>query len=607
MVWLLVAILGQIILGTAAVADKLLLRKRVPDPVVYTFWLGFLGIFSAVLLPFGFLHLSVSFILVGIVSGVIFILSLLVLYIVLAKTNASSTLPFVAALIPLCTLPFSALLISTRVSGMDIVGILILIAGALFFFFAEAHALRMRLTLLMVASAALYGFSSVLQKIVFEHTNFITGFFWAKMGEVLGAIFLLALPALRKRILRASIGITGINRMWYLANRIWASSGSLLLNIAIFLSHPALVQSTQSFRYVIIFVASWLMLRERSRGKELRLKISATILIMFGIGWLGLIEYARNIPYDANRAITWGVTFSGKFSRALGVDWQDNFNAIINDLHPKKIRLISYWDHVELTEGSYDFSETDWLLEQLRGKSIEVMFALGLKAPRWPECHLPDWARERSPETREVTLRAYMSAIIRRYSDNPNIKIWQVENEPFLRFGKECPSRVSDFLEKEIALVRQIDPTRQIIITDGGEFGRWYKAVGAGDIFGSTMYRKVHIPSIDWLTDTVYYPFDSSFFRLKQKSIRWLTGYRDKKFIVVELQAEPWGHVEIPLLPYRQQIELFSPAYFEDTIQFARKTGFDEYYLWGAEWWYYLREEKHDARYWNIAKKLLNN
>jgi len=607
MTWLFIAILGQIILGTAAVADKLLLRKRVPDPIVYTFWLGFLGIFSVVLLPFGFLHLSFPFILVGIISGVVFILSLLVLYTVLAKTSASSSLPFIAALIPLCTLPFSAVFIATHVSGMDMVGILLLIAGALFFFFAQAHALRMRLALLMIASASLYGFSSVLQKIVFEHTNFVTGFFWAKMGEVLGVMFLLALPELRKRIFRTNIETTGANRMWYLANRIWASSGSVLLNIAIFLSHPALVQSTQSFRYVVIFIASWLILREQSRGRELRLKICATIFIILGIGWLGLLEYTRSIPIRVDRQVTWGVSFSGKYSRALGLDWQDNFKAIIEDLRPKKIRLVSYWDHVEFFQGKYDFSETDWLLEQLHGKPIEVIFTLGLKAPRWPECHLPDWARELSPETREEALRMYMSAVIIRYRDNPNIKIWQVENEPFLRFGKECPSRVSDFLEKEIALVRRIDQMRPILITDGGEFGRWYKAVMAGDIFGSTMYRNVHIPSIEWLTDVVYYPFDASFFRLKQKIIRWLTGAQDKKFIVVELQAEAWGRVEIPLLPYSEQIELFSPAYFEDTIKFARRTGFDEYYLWGAEWWYYAKQEHADARYWDIAKKLLNN
>ncbi|MEK7074541.1 MAG: hypothetical protein AAB968_02140, partial [Patescibacteria group bacterium] len=577
MSWLLIAILGQIMLGTAAVVDKLFLRKRISDPIVYTFWLGVLGVFAVFLLPFGFQSLSYSFIVIGICSGVVFLLSLLTLYIALSRTSASTILPFIAALTPFLTLPFSSLLITAQVNGMDMIGMLLLIMGAIIFFLAKRSALPKTIMLLAFASAALYGFSSVLQKIVFEHSNFFTGFFWAKMGEVLCALSLLMVPQLRKRIFAANLHVNGTHRIRYLLNRVWASSGSLLLNGAIFLSHPALVQSSMSFRYVVIFIASWFLLQERSRGKELWLKIVATVFVISGIGWLGIIEYARNIPYDANRTITWGVTFSGKYSRALGLDWQDNFKAIIEDLHPKKIRLISYWDHVEFFQGKYDFSETDWLLTQLRGKPIEVIFVLGIKVPRWPECHLPNWARELSPEMREKALHAYMSAVIMRYRDNPNISVWQIENEPFLRFGKECPSRVNGFLEKEIALVREIDQTRLILITDGGEFGRWIKAIKAGDIIGSTMYRRIHTPSISPYIGIIDYPLSPSFFRLKQKLARWFTGEHAKQFIVVELQAEAWGHVEIPLLSYDEQTTLFSPAYFEDTIQFARETGFDEY------------------------------
>ena len=230
---------------------------------------------------------------------------------------------------------------------------------------------------------------------------------------------------------------------------------------------------------------------------------------------------------------------------------------------------------------------------------------IGMKAPRWPECHLPDWSRDLSLADREVALRDYMRAVVRHYRDNQNIKMWQVENAPILKFGKDCPSRESDFLQKEIALVRASDPSRQILVTDSGEFGLWYSAVKAGDVFGSTMYREAYSPTFGWLIGVIHYPLDASYFRLKQKNIRWLTGEHDKKIIVVELQAEPWGSVEVPLLPYSEQIALFSPAYFDETIQFARDAGFNEYYLWGAEWWYYVREKYGESRYWERAKILL--
>ncbi len=604
MTWLLIAIFGQIILGTAAIADKLFLRSRVSDPIIYTFWIGILGIFSATLLPFGFLHLAFPFILIGIVSGIVFILSLLALYTVLAKTDASSSLPFIAALVPLSTLPFSIVLIAAHVSGMDIVGIVFLVTGAFFFFFATQKAMRMNLILWIAGSAALYGFSSVLQKIVFEHSNFVTGFFWAKMGEVTGALFLLLLPQLRKRILHARVKISGSSWVWYAANRVWASFGSVLLNIAIFLSHPALVQSTQSFRYVVIFTASWLVLHERVRGRELRLKIIATVFIAIGIGWLGVIEYARSIPYDANRTITWGITFSSKYSQKLGLNWKENFNAIIDQLHPKEMRLIAYWDDIEKDHGIFDFSDLDWELARAREQGISVVLVIGMKTPRWPECHVPVWARELTSQDRERALNDYIPRVINRYRDDPEIDKWQIENEPFLKFGL-CAMRNADFLEHEVALVRSLDSGHQIIITDGGEFGSWNRAIRAGDIFGTTMYRRVYPPSMGRYIGVVDYPLSPSFFRFRQKFARWLTGEYKKPFIVIELQAEPWGAVEVPLLSYEEQINIFPPDYFRETIQYAKDTGFDEYYLWGAEWWYYVGITHNNWTYWNEVKNLM--
>ena len=105
--WLLIALAGQFILGTAAVGDKLLLRRRVSDPIVYTFWLGVLGIFAAFLLPFGFSVLPMNLILLALLSGVIFISSLLVLFVGLSEMDAFSVLPLTSAVIPLWTFGFS--------------------------------------------------------------------------------------------------------------------------------------------------------------------------------------------------------------------------------------------------------------------------------------------------------------------------------------------------------------------------------------------------------------------------------------------------------------------------------------------------------------------
>ena len=42
---------------------------------------------------------------------------------------------------------------------------------------------------------------------------------------------------------------------------------------------------------------------------------------------------------------------------------------------------------------------------------------------------------------------------------------------------------------------------------------------------------------------------------------------------------------------------------FKEMINFSSKTGFDTFYLWGVEWWYWLKLNGHDEL-WLEAKKL---
>ena len=97
------------------------------------------------------------------------------------------------------------------------------------------------------------------------------------------------------------------------------------------------------------------------------------------------------------------------------------------------------------------------------------------------------------------------------------------------------------------------------------------------------------------------------YFRIKEKIIRFLINDYNKRFIVIELQAEPWSPKGLWEISYEEQMRLFRLDYFIGTIKYAKETGFDEYYLWGAEWWYYLKEKYNDSRYWDYGKILFRN
>ncbi|TSC75397.1 MAG: Uncharacterized protein G01um101433_894 [Parcubacteria group bacterium Gr01-1014_33] len=559
--WLLIASLAQIILGTSAVFDKLLLKRKIFDPWAYTFWLGVLGAFALLLAPFGSFFIPPKALVIALVAGAIFIFAMLALFEALSKSHASIVLPAIGGLSPVLTLILAFFVFNGKFNGMDAIGFLFLILGSAAFFLTEERELKWHILSLVIFSAFFFGISNVLSKIVFESAPFIPAFIWIKMGGVCAVLSLLLIPSLRKKIFHAHAASGASHNAWYLANRGYAAIGSLLVSFAISLAHPALVDATQSLKFAVIFIASGIFLKEHIAGKMVWKKILATFLIIAGLVWLGLVEYAREIPVDTVRPITWGVTFSSKFSRALGLDWQKNFEAIVTELHPKKIRLVAYWDEIEKTRGEFDFSELDWQIQKSQEANIPVILAVGMKMPRWPECHIPAWAREIPIQTTEAKppygglasvtleehLRDYIKVVINRYKNHPALAVWQIENEPFLRFGK-CVERGENFLQKEIALVKSLDPSHPILVTDSGEFGLWYRAIRAGDIFGTTMYRKVYPPSVGRWTGIFQYPLSPAFFRFKTKLLRLIAGEQDKKFIVIELQGEPWGSVEIPLL-----------------------------------------------------------
>ena len=42
---------------------------------------------------------------------------------------------------------------------------------------------------------------------------------------------------------------------------------------------------------------------------------------------------------------------------------------------------------------------------------------------------------------------------------------------------------------------------------------------------------------------------------------------------------------------------------FKEMINFASQTGFEKQYLWGAEWWYWLKKQGL-SKHWEVAREL---
>jgi hypothetical protein len=289
----------------------------------------------------------------------------------------------------------------------------------------------------------------------------------------------------------------------------------------------------------------------------------------------------------------YGVTFAPQAAEIFGLDWQDVYVAVLDDLGVRDVRISAYWSEIEAERDSYDFSRLDFQVSEAEKRDAKVILVLGRKVPRWPECHIPEWAKGFDIASQDKALYKYMEQVVTRYKDSSAVVMWQVENEPFLPFGI-CPDFGASSVDGGIELVRRLDD-RPILITDSGELSIWVRAADRGDIFGTTMYRTVWNKVVGQFT----YPLPPSFFRLKRGITELFVGV--KPMIVVELQGEPWLAKPIHQSSIEEHYTVMSPEIFEETLEYAEASGFDIFYLWGVEWWYWLKQEGQ-PEIWDIAK-----
>jgi len=295
----------------------------------------------------------------------------------------------------------------------------------------------------------------------------------------------------------------------------------------------------------------------------------------------------------------------------LKLDWKKTYLAILDDLKVKNFRFSAHWPLTEPADGGYNFSEMDYQIAEADKRGATYILAVGRRLPGWPECHVPSWVQDQKANIKNQNdrinfenneLLKYIETTVNRYKNSPGLKYWQVENEPFLGFfGRSgCQPTDESFLKREIELVRKVDPAHQILVTDSGEFGYWYKAYRNGDIFGSSVYLYVWWRSLgDY--GQIRYPIGPSFFRVKQNIVDWIWGEKPK--ILIEMEGEPWLLEPIIEAPITDLLNRMGIDKFQEVIKVSKQTGFSDQYLWGAEWWYWMSQNDH-PEFWQEAKQL---
>lgn len=328
------------------------------------------------------------------------------------------------------------------------------------------------------------------------------------------------------------------------------------------------------------------------------MKFKKTFLVVIILAILTLIIYHLDFTKPN---IGWGITFSKPYAEDLKLDWKETYKALLDEIDFKKIRLIAYWNEIESKKGSYNFADLDWQINEAGKAGKEITLALGYRVPRWPECFAPDWIKNYSDFDFKNSTNNFVKKVIERYKGKTAIKAWQIENEPFLGLFSDCKKITKDALKKRIEIAKEIDDTRSIITTDTGELSLWTRMRGLSDIFGSTLYKVVWNDVIGHFHHFLPASFYTARFWLLNK-----ISPETNKYIIAELQSEPWPEDGLWLgdMPFDKQIRNFNTEDMENIANFAKKTGAEDIYLWGAEWWYF-RKVNGDDSFWEKAKKIV--
>jgi len=323
---------------------------------------------------------------------------------------------------------------------------------------------------------------------------------------------------------------------------------------------------------------------------------AAVILVIALVFYL--LKIANYYPLQddlTHKSDFFGVTFSTKYASELGLDWREAYQAILDELQVKYIRIPVYWDEIEKEEGKFDFSNYDYLIETGGKQGAEFIISIGRRIPRWPECHSPAWLGHKDISAVQTDTLEMLKIVVEHYRDQANIEYWQVENEAFLGTFGVCPPLDEKFLEQEFNLVRSLD-SRPIIITGSGELGFWRREAKIGDVFGSTLYRVVYNNFVGFIK----YPFPPAYYRWKAK----LADLTPNNLMILELQAEPWvPRGRATNLTVDEINRSMSVRQFRANLQYAINLDFPRAYAWGVEWWYW-QKKYGNPEYWRIAETL---
>ena len=293
--YLFFSFIGYFCLALVAILDKFIVSNQKSKPAVYAFYT------AIVMLPilllqfyFGFPFLNNDW-LWGLVSGITFGLAMWTLFLAVAEGEASHIGPFNGAMLTLITYLLSNTFLNERLTGLQILGVIILSLACLLLAFEKSkhHSGFHKGFIWAIISGLFFAVSLVSIKYLYLHYEFWPSFIWARGTAGLLGVAMLILPSIRKSFKKVKNQEQKNKQekkvLVILSNKVLSVVATVLLQYATAIGSVIIVNALGGLQYALMFLLIYIstkffpkFFKEYFTKRELVMEIMAIILIIIG-------------------------------------------------------------------------------------------------------------------------------------------------------------------------------------------------------------------------------------------------------------------------------------------------------------------------------------
>ncbi len=260
MLWLIVTVVAYLIFAAVFLIDKYLLIGPIPNPKVYSFYIGILGMVVLLLVPFIDFYILEPFqLLLAFISGASSVLAIFWFFKGLKIFEPSKIVPAVGGILPIFTFLLVYLFSGGKetLKSWEILAFLLLVFGSTLITFEKSKSFSLKSLRISIVAAFLFALSFVFAKYVYLEQPFLLGLIWIRLGGVLMALIFLFSRRLRDELFQQKVGLQKKTAAIFISSQAAGAGAGILQNWAVALAplaYVAFINALQGIQYVFLLI-----------------------------------------------------------------------------------------------------------------------------------------------------------------------------------------------------------------------------------------------------------------------------------------------------------------------------------------------------------------